>query len=252
MAKLEDIVGFLDRELKLGEFEDDSNNGLQVENTGAIRKICCGVDASLEFFQEAKRRGADMVICHHGLSWRDSLKRITDLNYWRVGFLIKNDMALYGCHLPLDAHPTYGNNMGMAKALAMQNLKPFGFYHGKPIGLQGRLPRPVSLERFAALVKKAVGNETQVMPFGRSTVRSVAMVVGGGAVGLEEAAKNGVDVFLSGEPNLGARNVARDWQINAVFGGHYATETFGVKSLALVLAKKFRVKAEFVPLGVRN
>jgi dinuclear metal center YbgI/SA1388 family protein len=250
MATLIDIVGFLDRELKVTEFEDDSNNGLQVENSGTIRKVCCGVDASLEFFQAAQQRGADLVVCHHGLSWRDSLKRITDLNYQRVGFLIRHDMALYACHLPLDAHPKWGNNMGMARALGLQQLKPFGVYHGKAIGLQGRLARPQPLARFAERVKEAVGNETQVMPFGKPMVRSVAMVVGGGAVGLEEAARAGVDVFLSGEPNLNARNQARDWGINAVFGGHYATESFGVQSLAALLAREFLVEGEFVPLGI--
>lgn len=252
MARLNDIAEFLNRELKMGEFEDDSNNGLQVENAGEIRKVCCGVDASLEFFREAQRRGADLVVCHHGLSWRDSLKRITGLNYRRVGFLLKHDMALYACHLPLDAHPVLGNNAGMAKALGLRHLKPFGVYHGKPIGLRGDLPRPVPLKRFAERVGKAVGNATQVMPFGRATVRSVAMVVGGGAVGLEEAVNGGVDVFLSGEPNLAARNAARDGGINAVFAGHYATETFGVRSLASLLSRKFRVKAEFVPMGVTN
>ncbi len=250
MTKLGDVAGFLDRELKIDEFEDASNNGLQVQNSGVVRRICCGVDASLEFFQEAQRRGADLVVCHHGLSWGDSLKRITDLNYRRIGFLIRHDMALYASHLPLDAHPTLGNNIGMARALGLRNLKPFGRYHGREIGLQGRLPRPEPLERFAALVKRAVANETQIMPFGRPVVRSVAMVVGGGAVGLEEAARAGVDVPLSGEPDLNARNMAFDLEINAVFGGHYATECFGVRSLAALLARTFRVKADFVPLGI--
>lgn len=250
MAKLKAIVEFLDGLLPADSFHDSSNNGLQVENDGDVQVVCCGVDASLEFFKEAQRRGADLVVCHHGVSWNDSLKRLTDLNYRRVGFLMRNNMALYASHLPLDAHPRIGNNAGMARALGLRNVKPFGFYGGQKIGIKGLLPRAESLDRFAARMEKAIGNKAQVMAFGKRQVRSVAMVVGGGAVGLAEAMSAGVDVYVSGEPNLSARNLARDGGINAVFGGHYATECFGVKTLASLLARRFRVRAEFVPMGI--
>ncbi len=251
MATVHQIAAYLDGLLKVAEFQDSSHNGLQVENSGQAGTICCGVDASLEFFEQAKRRRAGLLIVHHGLSWNDSLKRITGLNHQRLSFLIRNDMALYACHLPLDAHPRYGNNIGMARALGLRKLRRFGFYHGKYLSFRGELPEPMTLDRFAARVSKVVGNEAQVMPFGKRRVKSVAFVVGGGMVGMDDAARLGIDVYLSGEPGLVAYNTARDWKMNAVFGGHYATESFGVQSLAALLVKKFRVKAEFLPLGVR-
>lgn len=250
MTTVRPIVSFLDGLLKADDFQDSSNNGLQVENSGRVDRVCCGVDASLEFFQEAQRRGAGLVLCHHGLSWGDSLKRITDLNYRRIGFLLKNDIALYACHIPLDAHPRYGNNACMAKALGLRQLKPFGTYHGRHIGIRGSLPAAMPLARLAAKLKQVTGNDVIVMPYGKATVRTVAMVVGGGAVGLEEAARLGVDVYLSGEPNLGACNLARDLGMNALFGGHYATESFGVQALGKLLTRRFGVRAEFVDLGV--
>ena len=117
MVSAERVGEFLDRELHVTDFKDSSNNGLQVDNSGRVGRVCCGVDASLEFFEAAQRRGADMLICHHGLSWNDSLKRITDLNYRKIAFLMRHDMALYACHLPLDAHPRYGNNAVLARML---------------------------------------------------------------------------------------------------------------------------------------
>ena len=250
MTTVQPIVSFLDGLLKAGDFQDSSNNGLQVENSGRVDLVCCGVDASLEFFQEAHRRGAGLVICHHGLSWGDSLKRITDLNYRRVGFLLRNDIALYACHIPLDAHPRYGNNACMAKALGLRQLKPFGAYHGRDIGVRGTLSVAMPLAKLAARLKQVMGNEVIAMPYGKATVRTVAMVVGGGAVGLDEAARLGVDVYLSGEPNLAACNVARDLGMNALFGGHYATESLGVQALGKLLTRRFGVRTAFVDLGI--
>ena len=250
MTTVRQIVAFLDGLLQADRFHDDSNNGLQVENSGRVARVCCGVDASLEFFQEAHRRGAGLVLCHHGLSWGDSLKRITDLNYRRVGFLIKNDIALYACHIPLDAHARYGNNACMARALGLRQLKPFGAYHGNAIGLRGTLPAAMPLAKLAARLKQVTGNAVTVMDYGKPTVRTVSMVVGGGAVGLEVAARLGPDGYLSGEPNLSAYTKARDLGMNALFGGHYATESFGVQALGKLLARRFGVRAEFVDLGV--
>ena len=251
MAALDKIVTFLDRELNIEGFQDTSHNGLQVENSGDVARICVGVDASLAFFKEAARRKADMVICHHGLSWGDSLKRISGINYRRLKYLLENDIALYACHLPLDAHARYGNNAQIFKALGLKSRRPFGVYHGVPIGFTGSLPRAMPYSAFKALVHGLMGNKLATMDFGRHTVRTVAVVSGGAASLVEEAGQKGIDVFLSGEPNLAAYSLAQEYKVNAIFAGHYATEAFGVKALARLIAARFRVKAEFIDLGIR-
>lgn len=250
MTTTHHIAAYLDDLLKTDQFRDSSNNGLQVANSGRVARVCCGVDASLDFFHKAQRRGAGLLICHHGLSWDDSLKRLTGLNYERVSFLVKHDLALYASHLPLDAHPTHGNNVCMAKALGLRQLKPFGVYHGQTIGVRGTLPTPMSLTRFADRLQRITRQKVTVLDFGRPQVRTVAMVVGGGAAGVEEAAQLGVDVYLSGETGLVAYNTVRDLKMNALFGGHYATESLGVQALGKVLARQFGVKAEFINLAV--
>ena len=250
MAKLKTIASFLDRELKVAEFEDGSNNGVQVANSGTVRTVCCGVDASLEFFEEAARRGADMVVCHHGLSWGDSLKRITGRNYRLLSFLVHHDMALYGAHIPLDAHPRYGNNILIARALGLQKRKRFGEHRGRLIGFEGTLPSSMRLETFKRRVGRVLSPAIRTMDFGPKTVRRAAVVSGGApAQELEEAAEKGIDVYVSGEPSLAVYNAAKECGMNAVFAGHYATEVFGVRALAGLLKKRFKVKAEFVDMG---
>jgi len=250
MSTVKTIADFLDRELDTGAFDDLSHNGLQVANSGRVGTVCSGVDASMEFFEAARRRGAGLIICHHGLSWGDSLKRITDLNYRRLAFLIQNDMALYASHLPLDAHPRHGNNALICRAMGLRELKPFGLYQGRKIGFEGRLPRPLSYEAFKKRAARQLGRDVQSMDFGKKTVRRVAVVSGGAAGEIEEAGCKGVDVFLSGEPALPAYRLAQEYGIHAIFGGHYATEVFGVRALADVVRRRFGVKAEFIDLRV--
>jgi len=240
------VVDFLDCELNVAAFEDYSHNGLQVQNSGNVRKVCCGVDASMAFFEEAAGRGADFLVCHHGISWGDSLKRITELNYTRVKFLLDHDMALYACHLPLDAHPRHGNNALICKALGLKRLKPFGRYEGNDIGFVGSLPSPIRYTTLLARIRRVMGNEPQTMDFGKRTVRTVAVVSGGAAEGVVEAGQKGIDVYLSGEPKLSAYSCAQEYRINAVFGGHYATEVFGVRAIGELVKRRFKLPAEFV------
>lgn len=250
MSTLKAITDYLDRELRVKDFEDASHNGLQVENSGQVTKVACGVDASLEFFREAERRGADLLVVHHGMSWGDSLRRITGLNYRRLSFLMERDLALYACHLPLDAHPRWGNNAQICRALGLRKLKPFGAYHGRMLGFEGRLAAPMRYGEFKRLCRRVFGNELRTMDFGKKTVRSVAVVSGGAAEQLNEAGEKGIDVYVSGEAKLTAYHAAQEYGINAVFAGHYATEGFGVKAVMGVLKRKFGLAGEFVDLKV--
>ncbi len=248
--RLATIVELLDRELAIADFKDHSHNGLQVENRGHITKVCCGVDASLEFIEEAQRRGGDLLICHHGLSWGDSLAHLTGLNYQRVGALLRGDMALYGAHLPLDAHPTLGNNAQICKALKLTDLKPFGLYNGSPIGFEGRLPKPVRYETLKRRVARVMGREGQTIDCGRKSIRTVAVVSGGAADEVVEAAAKGIDLYLTGEPSLAGAVTARDLGMNVVYAGHYATEVWGVRAVGEMLAKRYKLPVEFIDLGI--
>jgi len=251
-VSLSGVVSYLDRELRVKAIQDSSNNGLQVQNSGKVVRVCCGVDASLEFFEAAGERKADLLIVHHGISWDDSLQRITRLNYLRLKFLMDHDMALYGCHLPLDAHERYGNNVLICKALGLKGLEPFGVYRGTKIGMIGSVAGGESYIRFRKRVEAAFGRKLIEMNFGSSKVSRVAVVSGGGCGSLSEAEEAGADMFVSGEPTLAGRNLLKDSGMNALFGGHYVTERFGVEALAGVMRRKFGVQAEFINLGIKD
>ncbi|MGI6495214.1 MAG: Nif3-like dinuclear metal center hexameric protein [Kiritimatiellia bacterium] len=246
MRPLSEIVEFLDRRLDLAAFQDASNNGLQVENAGSVSRVCCGVDASMEFFEAAAAKEADLLVVHHGISWGDSLRRITGLGYRRIRFLLEHGMALYACHLPLDAHPTLGNNAQLAKALGLREIEPFGQYHGQAIGVRGVFEKPLSFDAFRNLVARKVSPHPVGMPFGKPRIRTLGVISGGAADMADQAAVAGLDAYLSGESSLAGYNLARDLGLNMVLAGHYATERFGVRAVGDLLRKTFRLPVEFI------
>lgn len=245
MTVLKDVVSFLDQLLDPSGFQDASNNGLQVENSGRADMICSGVDASYEFLEIAAQKKAGMVFCHHGISWGDSLNTITGINYKKIKFLLDNDIALYASHLPLDAHPECGNNALICGALGLGGIKPFG-----SVGFSGSLLKPVPLIEFKEKAKRVFGQVASSMDFGKKEVKTVAVASGGGAGEIGEAVKSGFDVFLSGEPKLSAYNTAKECGINAIFAGHYKTETFGVKKISEILSENFPAATEFIDMDI--
>lgn len=249
---LDRLVTALNGELQIEKFPGDpSNNGLQVAcSAKPVRTICCGVDASMEFFEEAAGCNADLLICHHGLSWGDSLKYITGLNYRHLQFLLQNDMALWACHLPLDAHMELGNNAGLANEIGLNRLEPFGNYHGTEIGVSGVFPEAVSSDDLTQKLRRALGEHVKLWPFGKNLIRTVGIISGGAADYVDQAADAGLDAYISGEPSLVGYNLARQLDITAFMCGHYATERFGVQAVGRWLEEHFDVSVSFIDLAI--
>ena len=248
---LNKLVSFLDFELKLSEFPgDESANGLQVEGTGLVKKVGLAVDACAHVFREAAEQKMDFLIVHHGLIW-GGVRSITGIMKKRIKTLLDADISLYACHLPLDWHPTYGNNSRLLKVLSIRKMGEFGEYHGKRIGYWGRLAGDLSLKQFISLVDRTLDTKATAISFGKK-VRDVGVVSGGGWSAIYDAEKLGIDTLLVGETSHSAYTLAEEMQVNLVFAGHYATETFGVKAVGHMLQKKFGLETAFMdhPTGL--
>jgi len=250
-ASLATIVRHCDRTLRTREIGDYDGavNGLQMENSGVVTRIAATVDASLATVKMAIAAKADLLIVHHGLFWSES-HPWTGKKYELLRLLINNDMAVYSSHLPLDAHPKLGNNARLAAALGLTNLKPFFPSHGQFIGLQSQ--QEISRADLARRLEQALGARTKVIPGGSEICRRIGVVTGGAGGDLKIAASEGVDTFITGEGPHWTFALAEELGLNVFYGGHYATETFGVKALAAELSKKFRVPWQFLdhPTGL--
>lgn len=232
----------------IGDY-DGAVNGLQVENSGHVTRIAATVDASLATVKLAIKAKADLLIVHHGLFWSPS-HPWTGNKFELMRLLIENNVAIYSSHVPLDAHPKLGNNALLCSALGFKKLRPFFPSHGQLIGLQTHMN--ISRDELAIRLARATGSQPRVIPGGPKACRRIGVVTGGAGGDLKIAAAEGVDTFITGEGPHWTYALAEELGVNVLYGGHYATETFGVKALAAHLSKKFRVSWTFLdhPTGL--
>jgi len=250
-VSLNTVVKQCDRLLRTKEIGDydGAANGLQVENRGTVSRIAATVDASLATIKLAIAAKADLLVVHHGLFWSPS-HPWTGKKYALLQLLIENNLAVYSSHLPLDAHPKLGNNAQLCAALGLRHLKPFFLTHGQTIGFKTQTK--ISRAELAARLARATGAKPRIIPGGKNICEKIGVVTGGAGADLKLAADEGVDTFITGEGPHWTYAVAEELGINVLYGGHYATETFGVKALALHLSVRFRLPWVFIghPTGL--
>ncbi len=212
---------------------DASANGLQVGPAdGSVGSVAFAVDAAAATIEAAADAGADVLVVHHGLSW-GGIERVTGRPYDRIAALIENDIALYVSHLPLDGHQSLGNAAGVADALDLLDRDPFGEHGPVTIGTIGDAAEPRSADAIREELDAFDGNEdgTRVIDFGPDRIERVAIVTGSGVDWLDEAVTAGADALVTGEGKQRGYHDAREAGLTVFLAGHYATETFGVRSL---------------------
>jgi dinuclear metal center YbgI/SA1388 family protein len=264
MASLSEIVTYTDRFLRIGDVGDWDNalNGLQIENSGRVTRLAAAVDVSTRVLSAAAKKNIDLLIVHHGLFWaglqpvRSALRRQLQLAF-------ENDIALYSAHLPLDIHPKVGNNAQLVAAVLRvkssrqnrstftgANAEPFLEEKGQPVGLKVRASIPRT--ELVRMLRGVLNVPVKLFDFGPKQTRTIGVVTGAAGSEIYRVAQENIDTFITGEAPHWAAVAAEELGINLLLGGHYATETFGVKALAAHLSKKFRIPWEFIdcPTGL--
>jgi dinuclear metal center YbgI/SA1388 family protein len=240
MAQRDDIVAFADELLEVAKWREYGPAGLQVVGGDEVTRIACGVSSSLELFERAGRAGAELVLVHHGLFWRNEPLVVDRRLRGRLAALFAADLSLVAYHLALDAHPEVGNNALLARAVGIEPDGAFG-----TVGVGGRL-EPVTIEELAERVRDAVDREPLVFAEGHSSIERVAVSTGAGGYDLITAAHEGYDCLLTGEPEEPSLHTARELGIHLIAAGHYATERLGVQALAARIGDRFDVEWEFL------
>ena len=251
MTSLLEIVSYTDSFLRIREVGDWDNalNGLQIENSGRVKRIAAAVDISTRVLTAAAKQKVDLLIVHHGLFW-PGLQPIRGALRRQLRLAFQNNIALYSAHLPLDVHPRVGNNAQLVAALGLKSAKPFLQEKGQPIGLKLRasLPRNELVRK----LQKALNGPVKRFDFGPKQTRAIGIVTGAAGSEIYRVAEENIDTFITGEAPHWAAVAAEELGVNFLLGGHYATEVFGVMALAVHLSKRFRVPWEFIdcPTGL--
>ncbi|HWK25024.1 MAG TPA: Nif3-like dinuclear metal center hexameric protein [Solirubrobacter sp.] len=244
MASTTDIIRTLDELLEPARFQDLGPNGLQVPGAPEVTRVVTGVSATRALIEHAVEQRAQLVLVHHGLFWSFQPAGLSAITAERLRPLFKHDINLAGYHLPLDAHPTVGNNALLARALGCTQIEPFGTYKGTPIGARGRLPG-ITTQELVTRVRDATSREPLLLGSGPERIASIGIVSGSAADTLTEAVEHGLDAFLTGEPREHITAEAAEHGVHFVAAGHHATETFGVRALGELLQDRFGIEHVF-------
>ena len=247
MADRDEIIAFCDELLDAGSFDDYCPNGLQIPGARDVISIATGVSSNLELLQAGVAARAQLLLVHHGLLWGERRGPLTEQAAARLRVLLEPEVSLAAYHLPLDAHPEIGNNALLRSELGLtEDPRPFGEAKGRAIGAIGRAEQPLPIAELEDRLRRATGREPLVFDSGPERIETVGIVSGGGAFAVPEAAALGLDALVTGEPTEPVMGDAREHGINFLAGGHYATETFGVRRLGELVAERFGLEHLFI------
>ncbi|MGH7130238.1 MAG: Nif3-like dinuclear metal center hexameric protein [Planctomycetaceae bacterium] len=251
MTELAEVVAYLDEYLDISRVPDSERafNGLQVENAGKVTKVAAGVDASEATIVAARAAGVDLLLVHHGLFWGGGAP-MTGARYRRTRELVEAGIAVYSAHAPLDVHSELGNNALLAEAIGLKTEGGFASVDGFSFGIWGRLE--IRREALAARLDEVLGGPVKLIPGGPERLERVGVITGGAGGMIADAVRAGLDAFVTGEGAHHTYFDAIDGGINVYYGGHYATEVWGVRALAAHLEARFDLPWTFLdfPTGL--
>lgn len=229
--------------------KDYAPNGLQVEGKSTIKHVVTGVTASQALIDKAVQLNADALLVHHGYFWKGEPEPIRGMKGKRIRTLIKNDINLYGYHLPLDIHPQLGNNAELARLLDIE-VEGGMEGHEQSVAMFGRLKQPVAGSDFAAKLNSVLNRvPLHIAPEqDDKLIETVGWCTGGGQDYIELAVKLGLDAFISGEISERTTYTAREMGVHYFAAGHHATERYGVKALGEWLAQEHGVQVTFIDI----
>lgn len=245
MAQLNDIVSYCDQRARTHEVKDfpEALNGLQFANNGNVSKIGAAVDSGLVPFQLAIEAGIELLIVHHGMFWNGA-RRVVDAEYAKYRSLVRGNLAVYACHLPLDAHLEIGNAALLANAIGATQSGTFLPYEGTDLGLVCEWTG--NRESLNQSLKKTFGDRIAAIEFGSANPDKICIVTGSGNSVVDQVKATGADTLITGELKQHFFTIAQEENLNLYVCGHYATETFGVEALAKEAGREFGIPYQFI------
>ena len=246
MITLKALADYTDTLLSVEKFQDYCPNGLQVEGRDEVELLVTGVTASMDLVEAAIEAGADELLVHHGYFWKGEDARIIGMKRSRLQRLLGTDTSLLAYHLPLDAHPEFGNNAQLARVLGFETAGTFGDDGGMQLGQHGVLPTPLDGAALADHLARRLGREPLYIPGSQQAIKTLGWCTGAAQSYIEAAVELGLDAFISGEISEQTVHVARECGMHYFAAGHHATERYGARALGEHLAGKFGIRHAFI------
>lgn len=243
--KIQELIDYTGQILQVERFRDYCPNGLQVEGRQEVHKIVSGVTASMSLLEAAQAAGADLILVHHGYFWRNEPPEVTGIKRKRLKFLLQHDLNLAAYHLPLDAHPEFGNNVQLGQVMGFDVQRWLG---DPAIVACAELQQPMALGDLGQHIATRLQRSPLVIGDAKGVVKRIAWCTGAAQSYMETAIHAGVDVFVSGEISEQTVHLARESGVAYIAAGHHATERYGVQALGQHLADRFGLDHSFIDI----
>jgi len=248
MARLDTILKYINDLLNITQFNDYCPNGLQVQGKEDVGRIVGGVTASKALIEQAIESDADAILVHHGYFWKGENPVVTGMKYDRLKALIEAGISLIAYHLPLDAHPVYGNNAQLAQHLDFNVTGGFAKNGNIDIAQYAQLPQPLSADNLSDKLEATLGRTPFHIAGTDRKIQTVGWCTGAAQNYIEEAAALGLDAFITGEASEQTFHAAHELGIHFYAAGHHATERYGVQALGAHLSEYFALEFTFIDI----
>lgn len=248
MVALSELIHYTNQLLSIRDFADYCPNGLQVQGCSHVKRLVAGVTACQALLDAALDSGADAVIVHHGYFWKGEDSRVLGIKRQRLKTLLSHDVSLIAYHLPLDAHPYYGNNIQLGRVLGLEAETSFATEGGPPLGLVGKPIHVVTGAQFAVHMGNLLRRNPLYIPGKMPSLKRIAWCTGAAQSFITAAVERQVDAFLTGEVSEQTVHIARETGIHFYAAGHHATERYGVRALGDHLAQRFELEFKFIDI----
>ncbi|MEE9451995.1 MAG: Nif3-like dinuclear metal center hexameric protein [Gammaproteobacteria bacterium] len=242
------LTEYLDQLLSPNDFADYCPNGLQVAGKREIKKIITGVTACQALLEAALESEADAILVHHGYFWKHEDPCVTGLKRDRLATLLKHELNLYAYHLPLDAHPSYGNNVQLARVIGLEVTDIRCAQNTPGLFYIGQLPQALSGQIFAQQIEKNLQRKPFHIAGGDEEIHKVAWCTGAAQNFIHQAVEAKVDAYLTGEVSEQTVHIAREAGLHFYAAGHHATERYGVQALGAHLVEQFNIEHLFIDI----
>ncbi len=238
----------LEEILQPQKFRDYCPNGLQIEGRAEVSRLVSGVTACQQLIDAAIAVDADAILVHHGFFWRGENEAITGMKRRRIAALLASDVSLLAYHLPLDAHPQFGNNACLARLLDISVEGELNPLDADVVGNVGSFAGATRVADLMERIEQRLGRAALLIGDAQATVRRVAWCTGAGQGFIEQALAAGADIFISGEISEQTVHVAREEGIHFIAAGHHATERYGVQALGVEVAQRLDIEHQFIDI----
>ncbi|WP_018298692.1 Nif3-like dinuclear metal center hexameric protein [Fangia hongkongensis] len=248
MMKRNELQNYLTALLDPDAIKDYCPNGLQIEGKNDIEHIVTGVTANQKLINAAIERKANAILVHHGYFWKSEPYPIVGMRYQRISRLIKHDINLFAYHLPLDIHPTLGNNVMLAKLLGLKVLSEFNTNTSPNYGILCQPQSSLSIDQLQAHIQSALKRTPLVINPTNKPISKIAICTGGAQDFIEHAYEAGAEVYISGEASERTTHFAEELGISYIAAGHHASERYGIQALGEHLAQHFNLQHTFIDI----